>query len=104
MHAGEIELLIKAAKRAMPTYMDATDHCIDYLRQSLMCHGDLTPIVYTWQPTYNAYSAKQETDHTCRDWDTIWKWAEGRNSTGLRVHGSHTAVKKTGAGQVGPAS
>ncbi|EME84583.1 uncharacterized protein MYCFIDRAFT_133959 [Pseudocercospora fijiensis CIRAD86] len=65
------------------------DHCIDYLRQSIQCHGDLTPIVQTWQPDLHAYAASQRTVHQCRNFDKIWDWAAGRNTTGLRADGRH---------------
>ncbi|KAF2206591.1 hypothetical protein CERZMDRAFT_52914, partial [Cercospora zeae-maydis SCOH1-5] len=70
------------------------DHCIDYLRQVLMCHGDLTPIRQHWEPSLHAYAAEQETVHQCRNFDQIWNWAAERNTTGLRADGKHEKHQK----------
>ncbi|CAK1356547.1 uncharacterized protein RHO25_012310 [Cercospora beticola] len=70
------------------------DHCIDYLRQVLICHGDLTPIRQHWEPSLHAYAAEQETVHQCRDFQKIWEWAAERNTTGLRADGKHEKHEK----------
>lgn len=78
------------------------DHCSDYLRQVLMCHGDMTPI------TLNRIKQSTERDlqegegemkkenkelptppfrpdfaikHTCRNWDLIYEFALQRNTS-----------------------
>ncbi|KAI1201491.1 hypothetical protein F5X97DRAFT_320253 [Nemania serpens] len=43
------------------------DHCIDYLRQVIMCHGDMTPITFEWIP-------------------------KDRDTTGLEADGRHVNV------------
>ncbi|TDZ13354.1 hypothetical protein C8035_v004414 [Colletotrichum spinosum] len=48
-------------------------HCIDYLRQSLMCHGDLTPIYMLWSDEHQTYMGVQENIMQCRSWDAIVK-------------------------------
>jgi len=53
------------------------DHCVDYLRQVLMCHADLTPITFRYDkkkrplPFVPDFNIK----HTCRNWDAIWEFA-----------------------------
>ncbi|KAF2736572.1 hypothetical protein EJ04DRAFT_432905 [Polyplosphaeria fusca] len=64
-------------------------HCVDYLRQVLMCHGDLTPIslvrrdgVAKGEPPYRPdFSIR----HTCRRWEKIWEFAERGNTSGFGV-------------------
>ena len=48
------------------------DHCIEQLRQAILCHGDLTPV--TLRPVFHrethvlALVGQTEYKHTCRDW------------------------------------
>ena len=48
------------------------DHCVEQLRPSILCHGDLTPLTLT--PIWNQKSkillklGQTEYPHTCRDW------------------------------------
>ena len=72
--------------------MPSTDHCIDYLRQVVMCHGDLTPITFEWISEINGYIAHHSTEHRCRDFNVIYGWAEGRNTSGFTVKGNHKNV------------
>ncbi|KAI0123401.1 hypothetical protein BJ170DRAFT_107728 [Xylariales sp. AK1849] len=53
------------------------EHCIDFLRQSAMCHGDIGLITYSWHmdqlmPVANA------TSHQCVNWDTLASWTHDR--------------------------
>ncbi|KAF2501409.1 hypothetical protein BU16DRAFT_451673 [Lophium mytilinum] len=62
--------------------LEHVDHCVDSIRQSLMCSGDVTPLPWKW--------GKNETDgtdllhpeahvvHTCRDWTSLIQWAKDR--------------------------
>ncbi|KAJ6784142.1 hypothetical protein PWT90_04172 [Aphanocladium album] len=53
------------------------EHCLDFLRQSAMCHGDIGLITYIWredsiQPVVNA------TSHQCINWDKLYGWSQDR--------------------------
>lgn len=52
------------------------DHCIDLLRQSVMCSSDITPITYAWYPKYQKVLPTMGITHTCRDFDAIRDWAK----------------------------
>lgn len=54
------------------------DHCIDQLRQSLMCTADVSPIPYQWYDSLDSYMPATGSVHTCRDFEAIHKWAKGR--------------------------
>jgi hypothetical protein len=56
------------------------DHCIDQIRQSLMCSADLTPIPYGWYPRYNQVNGMFDVAHTCRDFEAVKEWARERRS------------------------
>ncbi|KAI1310107.1 hypothetical protein F5Y03DRAFT_392539 [Xylaria venustula] len=73
---------------------DHNDHCIDYLRQSIMCHGDVTPITFEWNSEISNYLAHHSTEHQCRNFDKIFDWAEGRARTGLATDGAHQNLTK----------
>jgi len=52
-----------------------TDHCIDYLRQTIMCHGDMTPVhVHHWE-SVDRWSPDFESTHTCRNFDKLLRWS-----------------------------
>lgn len=61
------------------------DHCIDSLRQSLMCSSDITPIPYAWYPKFNSVLPATGVMHTCRDFDAIRDWARERRSVGVHL-------------------
>ncbi|CAI6336612.1 unnamed protein product [Periconia digitata] len=68
--------------------MKHMDHCIDSLRQSLMCSSDLTPIPYAWNTKYHQTLPVPATTHTCRDFEAIRDWAraEERRAGEMDVH------------------
>ncbi|KAK8048069.1 hypothetical protein PG996_016133 [Apiospora saccharicola] len=51
-------------------------HCIDSLRQSTLCHADLT-----WSEGHQAYKPKIAGDHVCKNLEAIQDWA--RDHAGL---------------------
>ncbi|KAF7591896.1 hypothetical protein BBP40_000943 [Aspergillus hancockii] len=54
------------------------DHCLDQVRQSIMCHGDLTPApLFSWKGVPLALAVGQS--HTCRKWGPIREWMDSRN-------------------------
>ncbi|KAK7018422.1 hypothetical protein R3P38DRAFT_2982688 [Favolaschia claudopus] len=58
-------------------------HCIGAIRQSLMCHADITPIVWQWSPRYQEAEQRDDVVHTCRDFDRIKAWAKERSMGSL---------------------
>jgi hypothetical protein len=67
------------------------DHCIEQLRQAILCHGDMTPV--TIRPVYDeqgkevwVWLGETEREHTCRDGMALReKWWERGARTG-RLH------------------
>lgn len=51
-------------------------HCIDYIRQSIMCSADTTLDFAELQPDgrRKGFSGANST-HQCRDWDALTSWA-----------------------------
>lgn len=66
------------------------DHCIDILRQTLMCHADITPTPFYYRARDdNVYSALAAT-HRCRRFDKIKDWAQTRQLKQWRWNETNT--------------
>ncbi|KAK0716042.1 hypothetical protein B0H67DRAFT_489190, partial [Lasiosphaeris hirsuta] len=66
---------------------EAADACVDYLRQVLMCHGDLTPITLTYNRTMDFVSLNFRIKHTCRNFESIWQFVAKGNRSGISIEG-----------------
>jgi hypothetical protein len=51
------------------------DHCIDLLRQTIMCHGDISLHTYEWIDDYRFPWPSTRTEHQCRNWDRLIDWS-----------------------------
>ncbi|MCJ1251796.1 hypothetical protein MMC30_009034 [Trapelia coarctata] len=49
------------------------EHCLDFLRQASMCHGDVGLITYEWSP-HSRIPVANATTHECVDWTRLTKW------------------------------
>lgn len=56
--------------------IEHVDHCIDLLRQVLMCHADISLHTYGWRNDYRWPWPNFEIEHECRSWDTLMDWAK----------------------------
>lgn len=62
---------------------DHFDHCIDLLRQTVMCHGDISLHTYTWKDDYRWPWPTMETTHQCRNWDKLMEWSKNHSLESL---------------------
>lgn len=53
-------------------------HCIDHIRQWIMCSGDFTPIPARWHPEKNSSYVDTDQVHTCRNCDAVANWVKKR--------------------------
>ncbi|KAI5458860.1 hypothetical protein BGZ63DRAFT_514270 [Mariannaea sp. PMI_226] len=71
------------------TYFDSEhiEHCIDTIRQSLMCQTDITPLVYQWDNNKERMRIHGDVIHSCRNFDRIREWAKEKSfmSQGLKL-------------------
>jgi len=68
------------------------EHCVDILRQSMMCAVDINPLVWQWNHDINATVPKLDALHECRSWDDVWNWSvEHRIRTPFDEH-AHLAI------------
>ncbi|KAI9734546.1 MAG: hypothetical protein M1834_002147 [Cirrosporium novae-zelandiae] len=60
------------------------DHCLDWLRQSLLCNADITPISWQSDPVAKKPLPQLPVTKSCRDMDGVWNWAR-ENAVGGEV-------------------
>lgn len=51
------------------------DHCLDSIRQSLMCSADVSTVFYQWDPKQGFTLPDVRVTHTCRKWHDVRRWA-----------------------------
>ncbi|KAE9980783.1 hypothetical protein EG328_012031 [Venturia inaequalis] len=56
-----------------------TDHCIEILRQAILCHGDTSLFTVRWSEGSRIPRADFSNEHTCVDWDALNSWAGERS-------------------------
>ena len=64
------------------------EHCIDQLRQAVMCHGDTTPVtlkpIWLDRPSIGLLGETERT-HTCRNSKMLRDWVTDRGTNGLSI-------------------
>jgi ribosomal protein S17 len=60
------------------TIVFCKEHCIEILRQSVMCRGDTTLITFHWGHRVKLPQPDFTLPHQCVDWGRLMKWAEKR--------------------------
>ncbi|KAF7422778.1 hypothetical protein PC9H_010937 [Pleurotus ostreatus] len=66
-------------------------HCIDSIRQSLMCSSDVSLLVWQWDEATQQSRIRNDVVHRCRDFDNVKGWAlhrqlKGGFNTSVRAH------------------
>jgi hypothetical protein len=51
---------------------------MEHLRQAVMCNVDVSTVFWSWSEKKQRNLADARVAHTCRDFGTVKKWAEGR--------------------------
>ncbi|KND91184.1 hypothetical protein TOPH_04037 [Tolypocladium ophioglossoides CBS 100239] len=54
------------------------NHCMDVVRQSIMCRADLSPMTFFWTPNSRVPETDFNTPHECVNWDKVEAWLEER--------------------------
>jgi len=57
------------------TFKTHVDHCIEIIRQSLMCSADVGIVTYEWVRGFKVPYPNFNTKHQCRNFDKILAWA-----------------------------
>ncbi|KAL1745427.1 hypothetical protein HDZ31DRAFT_63175 [Schizophyllum fasciatum] len=53
-------------------------HCVDSIRQSLMCSSDVSVNVWQWSEHYEAVAGRVNVAHSCRNFNKIKDWVRER--------------------------
>ncbi|KAF2205680.1 hypothetical protein GQ43DRAFT_406962 [Delitschia confertaspora ATCC 74209] len=66
-----------------PNIAEHVDHCLDTLRQYIMCNADVALNTYTWKPNYARPWPVFTTEHECVNWEALHSWALGHTFDGF---------------------
>ncbi|KAI0187900.1 hypothetical protein EV127DRAFT_435571 [Xylaria flabelliformis] len=62
--------------------MTHAEHCLEFIRQAAMCHGDITVTSFKWLHDRDGHviepTTKEGALHQCVRWDTLSGWAKSR--------------------------
>ncbi|KAI1776747.1 hypothetical protein F4818DRAFT_411754 [Hypoxylon cercidicola] len=77
-----------AALSATTEYYQAlhVDHCVEYLRQRLMCTADVGIVPFVWAGKSGRLTADMDRMHTCRDYEAVRKFVK-QNSIPRPING-----------------
>ncbi|KAG1875222.1 hypothetical protein C8R48DRAFT_769235 [Suillus tomentosus] len=53
------------------------DHCVEMIRQVIMCHSDVTMVTYDWVEGLDVPYPNFNIPHQCRDLEKILDWVDG---------------------------
>lgn len=84
------------SEQEMADNRNHNEHCIDTLRQSIMCHADTTPATMRWDQTQKLPIINVSSPHECVNWASINGWARQRSvdtfEPGYLIHPKFGAV------------
>ena len=55
-----------------------TDHCLDMIRQTIMCQGDTQLLTMKWIPEARIPTGNFSSPHKCVNWEKLNSWAASR--------------------------
>ncbi|KAH6661423.1 hypothetical protein BKA67DRAFT_493092, partial [Truncatella angustata] len=55
------------------------EHCLDYVRQAVMCNADTTLVTHKWFESAQTFGPNFRTQHTCRNFDALMDWSLARS-------------------------
>ena len=56
------------------------DHCLDTLRQIIICHGDISVVTFDWNVHDRNPFPDFLVERECRNWDSILEWTLTRQA------------------------
>jgi hypothetical protein len=62
------------------------NHCLEQLRQYVMCHGDITPVPTKYFLGKGGNYVWSDMPHTCRNFDKLRDWMRERHHGPNTVH------------------
>lgn len=77
-HKALVPEMLRKSREVPEMYERHYEHCIDYLRQSLMCSYDTTIVTYNWVLDHQKPTPNGNAMHKCVDYDGIQEWLKER--------------------------
>ncbi|GAB1316879.1 Cyclochlorotine biosynthesis protein O [Madurella fahalii] len=77
-HRAHFPDTLRKAHDVPELYERHFEHCVDYIRQSLMCHFDTGLVTYDWVRQHQNPSPNANAMHKCVDWDAAQQWLRER--------------------------
>ncbi|PYI06043.1 hypothetical protein BO78DRAFT_316369, partial [Aspergillus sclerotiicarbonarius CBS 121057] len=74
------------------------DHCLDQVRQALVCNADVSVVHYAWSDTVQGNRPRVDNQHTCRNYTKILEWASTRSIEAQDWHPSRHVVEDENGG------
>ncbi|KAI1772537.1 hypothetical protein F4818DRAFT_426281 [Hypoxylon cercidicola] len=56
-------------------------HCVEMLRNAVMCFGDVSLVTYNWKRGHEGPKASFKSMHSCQKWNRIKEWRSSHNVT-----------------------
>ena len=81
MHRGQCPIALLGQTHLL----NNSDHCIEQIRQYIMCSGDMTPIPTRYYPALDRNYVDSDYPHTCRNYEKLHGWVTERNNGSLAV-------------------
>ncbi|KAI1119425.1 hypothetical protein F5Y14DRAFT_395250 [Nemania sp. NC0429] len=68
------------------------DHCLDQVRQALLCNADVSVVYFQWSDVVEGLRPRVDNKHTCRDYSKILDWAKSRSVDAMDWHPSRRVL------------
>ncbi|KAI0968524.1 hypothetical protein F4678DRAFT_482107 [Xylaria arbuscula] len=68
------------------------DHCLDQVRQALLCSADVSVVYFQWSDVVEGLRPRVDNQHTCRNYSKILDWAKNNNVNATDWHPSRRVV------------
>jgi hypothetical protein len=68
------------------------DHCIDQIRQALVCQADTSVVYYAWSDIVEGMRPRVDNQHVCRNYTKILEWARARGVEARNWHPSRRVL------------
>ncbi|KAK0625826.1 hypothetical protein B0T14DRAFT_421374, partial [Immersiella caudata] len=100
----QVHCLNQVRKALYPEYYPPTqsgrvnklhwEHCLDYVRQAIMCNADISPVTSTWYETAQTFGPNFRTLHTCKNLDALLEWSLKRTTDARKGQGPGSETAK----------
>lgn len=78
--------------------LNTVDHCLDQVRQALVCNADVSVVHYAWSDIVQGNRPRVDNQHTCLNYTKILEWASSRSIEAKDWHPSRHVVKDENGG------